>query len=161
MRKRPNVFSIISKGSVLEIERPGFCLPLRIRTWLAPGPFSRPLPWRLSASLFVLIPLEANLGLGSLRSKATPTTSSVLEPTKGDCTLLFVVEPVLMQLGVLGWVFVGIFFVFLLLLASVASHETLQWYQSNLVCIKIGLLLRVFSFWYPCFQKFSKMRFLV
>ena len=33
--------------------------------------------------------------------------------------------------------FIGIFFVFSLLLENVASHETLQWYQSNLLCIKI------------------------
>ena len=78
--------SLISKESVLEIERPGFWLPLRIETWLAPGPVARPLPWRLSASLFVWIPLEVNLGLGSFRSKATPTTSSVLEPTQGNPT---------------------------------------------------------------------------
>ena len=57
-----------------------------------------------------------------------------------------------MLLGVLGWVFIRIFFVFPLLLASVSSHETIQWYQSNLVCIKIGLMLRVLSFWYHCFQ---------
>ena len=40
------------------------------------------LPWRLSAPLFVWIPLEANLGLGSLRSKDALTTSSVLERHK-------------------------------------------------------------------------------
>ena len=74
--KKPSLCSHLKEG-VLEIERPGFWLPLRIRTWLAPGPFPRVLPWRLSASLFVWIPLEANLGLGSLRSKAAPTTSSV------------------------------------------------------------------------------------
>ena len=78
--------SLISKESVLEIERPGFRLPLRIGTWLAPGPVARPLPWRLSASLFVWIPSEANLGLSSLRSKAAPTTGSVLEPTQGNPT---------------------------------------------------------------------------
>ena len=43
----------------------------------------------------------------------------------------------------------------MLLLESVASHETQQWYQSNLVCIKIGLILRVFGFWYPFFQSFE------
>ena len=74
------------KESALEIERPGFWLPLRIGTWLAPRPVARPLPWRLSASLFVWIPLEANLGLGSLQFKAAPTTSSVLEPTQGNPT---------------------------------------------------------------------------
>ena len=77
---------LISKESVLEIERPGFWLPLRIGTRLALGLVARPLPWRLSASLFVWIPLEGNLGLGSLRSKAAPTTSSVLEPTQGNPT---------------------------------------------------------------------------
>ena len=44
----------------------------------------KPLPWRLSTALFVSILLEANLGLGSLQSKATPTTSSVLESTQGN-----------------------------------------------------------------------------
>ena len=62
--------SLISKESVLEIERP----------------VARPLPLRLSASLFVWIPLEANLGLGLLRSKAAPTTSLILEPTQGNPT---------------------------------------------------------------------------
>ena len=38
----------------------GFWLPLRIRTWLASESFLRPLPWRMSDPLFVLIPLEAN-----------------------------------------------------------------------------------------------------
>ena len=80
MRKRPSVCSLI------EFERPKFWLPLRIGTWLAPGPFPRPLPWRLSAPLFVWILLEANLGLGLLRSKATSTTSSVSEPTQGNPT---------------------------------------------------------------------------
>ena len=28
-------------------------------------------------------------------------------------------------------------------------------YQSNLVCIKSGLLLRVFGFWYPIFKSFE------
>ena len=78
--------SLISKESVLEIERPGFWLPLWIGTWLALGPVARPLPWRLSASLLVWIPLEVNLGLGLLRSKAAPTTSSVLESTQGNPT---------------------------------------------------------------------------
>ena len=73
------------------------------------------------------IPLEANLGLGSLWSKAASTTSSVFgTDTRESYTLFFVVELVLMLLGVLGWVFVGIFFVFPLLLTSLASHETLQ-----------------------------------
>ena len=65
---------------------PGFWLSLQIGTWLASGPFSRPLPWRFSALLFVWIPLEANLGLSLLRSKAASTTSSVLEPTQGNPT---------------------------------------------------------------------------
>ena len=81
-----HVCSLISKESVLEIERPGFCLPLWIETWQASGPVARPLPWRFSALLFVWIPLEANLGLGSLRSKAAQTTSSVLELTQGNPT---------------------------------------------------------------------------
>ena len=80
--------SLISKESVLEIERPGFWLPLRIEIWLELGPVARPLPWRLSASVFVCIPLKMNLGLGSLRSKAAPITSSVLEPTQGNPTPL-------------------------------------------------------------------------
>ena len=33
--KKPYVCSLISKEDVLEFERPGFWLPLRIRTWLA------------------------------------------------------------------------------------------------------------------------------
>ena len=78
--------SLISKESVIEIERPGFGLPLRIRTWLAPRPVARPLPWRLLASLFMSITLEVNLGLGLFRSKAAPTTSSILEPTQGNPT---------------------------------------------------------------------------
>ena len=84
--KKSCVCSLISKEGVLEFERPGFWLPLRIGSWLASGPFPRPLLWRLSALLFVWIPLEANLGLGSLRSKAASTTSSVLEPTQGNST---------------------------------------------------------------------------
>ena len=84
--KNPSVCSLISKESVLDIERPGFWLPLLIGTWLALRPVARALPWRFSASLFMWIPLEANLGLGSLRSKASPTTSSVLEPTQGNPT---------------------------------------------------------------------------
>ena len=84
--KRSQVCSLISKESVLEIERPAFWLPLRIRTWLSPSPVARPLPWRLSASLFMWIPLEVNLGLGSLRSKAAPTTTSVLELTQSNPT---------------------------------------------------------------------------
>ena len=88
MRKRPSLCSHLQEG-VLEIERPRFfLLPIRIGTWLALGPFPRPLPWRLSASLFVQIPLEANLGLGLLWSKAAPTTNSVLEPTQGNPTPL-------------------------------------------------------------------------
>ena len=78
--------SLISKDSVLEIERPGFWLPLPIGTWLAPGPVARLLPWRLSASLFVWISLEVNLGLGSFWSKVALTTSLVLEPTQGNPT---------------------------------------------------------------------------
>ena len=74
------------KESVLEIERPGFWLHLRIGTRLTPGPIARLLPWRLLASLFVWIPLEVNLRLGSLWFKAAPTTSLVLEPTQGNPT---------------------------------------------------------------------------
>ena len=84
--KKGHVCSPISKESVLEIERPRFWLPLWIGTWLAPGPIVRPLPWRLSVLLFVWILLEVNLGLGSLRSKAALTTSSVLESTQGNFT---------------------------------------------------------------------------
>ena len=83
MRKRQSLCSHLQE-SVLEIERLGFWLSLRIGTWLASRLFLRPFPWRFSASLFVWIPLEANLGLGSFRSKAAPTTSSVLEPTQGN-----------------------------------------------------------------------------
>ena len=44
--KKPSLCSHLKEG-VLEIERPEFWLPLRIGTWLALVPFSRPLPWRL------------------------------------------------------------------------------------------------------------------
>ena len=44
---------------------------------------------------------------------------------------------------------------FLLLLESVATHKTLQWYESNLVCIKIGLLLRDFWFGTHVFKSFE------
>ena len=47
------------------------------------------------------------------------------------------------------------FFCFTLLLASVATHKTLQWYQSNLVCIKIDSLLRVFDFGTYVFKSFE------
>ena len=84
--RNSQVCSLRSEERVLDIERPGFWLPLRIGTRLPPGPVVRPLPWRLSASLFVWISLEANLGLGLLLSKAAPTTSLVLEPTQGNPT---------------------------------------------------------------------------
>ena len=84
--RNSQVCSLISEERVLEIERPGFWLPLPIGTRLAPRLVARALPWRLPASLFMWIPLEANLGLGSLRSKAALTTSSVLEPTQGNPT---------------------------------------------------------------------------
>ena len=78
--------SLISKKVFKRLRDMGFWLSLWIGTWLAPGPLPRPLPWRLSGSLFMWIPLEANLGLGLLRSKAAPTTSFVLETTQGNPT---------------------------------------------------------------------------
>ena len=59
------------------------------------------------------IPLEANLELGSLQSKAAPITSLVFGTnTRKSYTLLFVVEPDLMVQEVLRWVLDEIIFVF-------------------------------------------------
>ena len=58
-----------------------------------------------------------------------------------------------MLLGVLGWVFVGIFFVFSLLLASVATHETLA-VVSKQPCVHQNLfIIDNFRFLVPMFFK--------
>ena len=56
------------------------------------------------------IPLEVNLGIGSLRSKAASTTSSVWNRHKVILHPSLCIKPVLMLLGVHGWVLLGVFF---------------------------------------------------
>ena len=136
-----------------------FWLPLRIETWLAPRLLPKPLPWRLSTPLFTWILLEANLGLGSLQSSLPRLVDQFLKLTQGN-PAPFLWYRTGFDAPRDPWEgFVEIFFP--LLLACDATLNTQQWYQSTLVCIKIGSLLRVFGFWYPCFHKVKKMRFLV
>ena len=56
----------------------------RIETWLALGLLPKPLPWRLLSPLFIWIPLEANIGLGSLLSSLPRPVDRVFKPTQGN-----------------------------------------------------------------------------
>ena len=69
----------------------GFWLPLQIKTWLEAGLLPRLWPWRLSAPLFIWIPLEANLELGSLLSSLPRLVDRFLKPTQGNPTPFFMV----------------------------------------------------------------------
>ena len=85
MRKRTSLCSHLQE-SVLEIERLEFLALSLDRDLASTRTLSETVALEVVASLFVWIPLEANLGLGLFQAKVAPTTSSVLEPTQGNPT---------------------------------------------------------------------------
>ena len=116
---RPSQFVLFSLESVQESLRgvssrtplceTGFWLPFQIETWLAPRLLPRPLPWRLSAPLFMWILLKANLGLGSLQSSLPRPVDQFLKSTQGNPAPLFGIKLDLMPQEVLRRVLLRFF----------------------------------------------------